>query len=426
MKRLHAYALRDSTSFAIPKGQAINCGIKRTAKLFCRRSSFHRHGPLASKPEAGSRQQDLPVISHNSMLHSINAQAASYAWHSLPSVMLISTTHAKRVLFGLALAGAAATAFAQSDPLPSWNEGPAKAAIASFVAKVTSPGSKDFVAPDERVAVFDNDGTLMVEQPSSANINLAFSFDRIRALAPANPAWQSTQPFKAVLDDDKDQLTHLSQGDVAKLYLAAYTGMDESSFAQIAGAWMSTARNAHFKRRYVDLVYQPQLELLTFLRAQGFKTFLVSGGDVDFLREFALKNYGITPDQVIGSTVQYAYTAENGKPTIQRLGMFGVINNGSQKAISIQLHIGLTPILAFGNADGDEPMLAMTAANKKPHLVLILHHDDGAREVAYDREESASFGRLNALLDEAASRHWQVVSMRRDFKTLFPSTPAFK
>jgi phosphoserine phosphatase len=304
---------------------------------------------------------------------------------------------------------------AQSDPLSSWNDGAAKTVVKSFIADVTTPGNAKFVPPEDRVAVFDNDGTLLAEMP---DINLAFALDQVRRLSGEHPEWRNNEPFKAILDGDRAYLSQLSRDDTLKLALAAFAGTDETTFEQTASAWLRTASNSKLHRPYQSLVYQPQLELLQLLRANGFKVYLVSGGEVDFLRRFANAEYGIPPEQVIGSSVRYDYKVVDGQPNIERLAQLGSFNDGAGKVANIQLHIGKRPILAFGNSDGDEPMLAMTAASDKPHLVLILHHDDPEREFAYDRT-APNWGRLDKLWDEANERHWQIVSMRNDFRLVF-------
>ncbi|WP_051334795.1 HAD family hydrolase [Bradyrhizobium sp. Ai1a-2] len=308
------------------------------------------------------------------------------------------------------------SAQAQTDSLPSWNDGAAKTAVKSFIADVTTPGNAKFVPPEDRVAVFDNDGTLLAEMP---NINLAFALDEVRRLSGAHPEWRTNEPFKAILDNARAYLSKLSRDDTVSLALAAFAGTDEKTFEQTASAWLQTASNPTLHRPYQSLVYQPQLELLQLLRANGFKVYLVSGGEVDFLRSFANAEYGIPPEQVIGSSVRYDYKVVDGQPTIERVAQLGSLNDGPGNVANIQLHIGKRPILAFGNSDGDEPMLAMTAANDKPHLVLILHHDDAEREFAYDRA-GPSWGRLDKLWDEANERHWQIVSMKNDFRLIFP------
>jgi phosphoglycolate phosphatase-like HAD superfamily hydrolase len=304
---------------------------------------------------------------------------------------------------------------AQNDPLSSWNDGATKTVLKSFIADVTTPGRPTFVPPEDRVAVFDNDGTLLAEMP---NINLAFAQDQVHRLSGEHPEWRNNEPFKAILDGDRAYLSQLSNDDTLKLALAVFAGMDEKTFEQTASAWLRTASNPRLHRPYQSLVYQPQLELLQLLRANGFKVYLVSGGEVDFLRGFADAEYGIPPEQVIGSSVRYGYKVVDGQPTIERMAQLGSFNDGAGKVANIQLHIGKRPILAFGNSDGDEPMLAMTAATDKPHLVLVLHHDDPDREFAYDRT-APSWGRLDKLWDEANEHHWQIVSMKKDFGLVF-------
>jgi phosphoserine phosphatase len=318
------------------------------------------------------------------------------------------------------LAGGSFACSAQSNPLPPWTEGPIKSTIEKFVSDVTKAGSPDFVSPEDRIAVFDNDGTLMVEQP--CNINLQFAIDQIRSLMPQHPEWHDQQPFKSVLEDDRAYLSNLGQADTLKLFLAAYSGTDEPSFEQHAAGWLKTARNSKFDMTYMRLIYRPQIELIDFLRHSGFKVFVVSGGEVDFLRGFAKSAYGIEAEQVIGTSVRYGFSNSGGQATLQRLPQVGSLDDGPGKPANIQLHIGKTPILTFGNADGDEPMLAMSASNTKPHLELVLHHDDAAREFAYDRH-AQPWAKLDKLLDEAKDRHWLIVSMKNDFKAVFAASP---
>jgi hypothetical protein len=315
-----------------------------------------------------------------------------------------------------ALAMLAGTSVAFADPLPSWNAGAAKSAIEMFVRSVATPGSAQFVPPAERIAVFDNDGTLMAEEP---NINLAFALDQVRDDAPAHPEWNNEQPFKAILQNDRAYVAHIGHDDLTKLYLATFAGTDEATFENTARSWLGSARNPILKARYIDLVYQPQIELLHYLRDNGFKVFLVTGGDVDFVRAFAFDLYGIPPWRVVGSSIRFKLMQTQAGPELMRSPTVDSFNIGAAKASNIHLAIGLTPIFAFGNSDDDESMLALTGARRYAHLALILHHDDGKREFAYDMYGSP-FTRLDKVLDEAPSMGWQVVSMRNDFNTVFP------
>jgi len=307
---------------------------------------------------------------------------------------------------------------APADPLPSWNEGPHKQAILAFVARVTGATNPEFVPESERIAAFDNDGTLWVEQP--VYTQLSFAVDRVRELAPAHPEWNKQEPFKSILAGDLKAA--LAGGDKAILDLiaATHSGMSTDDFAQTVTQWFSNARHPKFGRPYSELVYQPMLELLSFLRANGFKTFIVSGGGIDFMRPVTTRFYGIPPEQVIGTTPKYRYQNVKGKPEIMREPGITLLDDGDGKPVGIQTHIGRRPLAAFGNSDGDEAMLQWTAAGKGPRLAVLVHHTDGAREVAYDRD--SKIGKLDKALDEANAKGWVVVSMKDDWKTIFPAT----
>lgn len=306
-----------------------------------------------------------------------------------------------------------------ADQLPSWNKGPTKEAILSFVTQVTKKGGPDYVPPGERIAVFDNDGTLWSEQPMY--VQLAFALDRVRQLAPQHPEWKITPPFKAVLEGDLTALQAAgSQGQV-ELIMASHAGMTTEAFEGIVRDWLSTARHPKYHRPYTELVYQPMLEVLGYLRANGFKTYIVSGGGVEFMRPWVEKVYGIPPEQVIGSRIKLKYSTESGQPEFIRLAEMDFINDQAGKPVSIHQLIGRRPIAAFGNSDGDFEMLEWTTAGPHPRLGVIIHHDDAERESAYDRQ--SPFGKLNRGLDEAPKRGWVLVSQQKDWKTVFPAPP---
>ena len=300
--------------------------------------------------------------------------------------------------------------------LPSWNEGPAKSAIIDFVARVTREGGPDYVPPAERIAVFDNDGTLWSEQPMY--VQLAFGLDRIKAQSPQHPEWKTTQPFKAALEGDAKTLAQGGAKSLAELIMASHAGMTSDEFDTIVRDWLRTARHPRYNRPYTELVYQPMLELLAYLRLHGFKTYIVSGGGIDFMRPWAERVYGIPPEQVIGSRIKVSYEVRNGKPVILRLPEIDFVDDRKGKPVGIHQQIGRRPILAFGNSDGDFEMLEWTTAGPGPRLGLLVHHDDARRETAYDR--NSPFGKLARGLDEAASRRWVVTSMQKDWNRIFP------
>jgi len=310
------------------------------------------------------------------------------------------------------------TAAAQRDPLPSWNEGSAKRSIIEFVNRVTQPGSPDFVAPERRIATFDNDGTLWSEQP--VYFQLFFAIDRVKALAPKNPAWNTQQPFKAVLENDMQALAASGEKGLLELIMATHAGMTTTEFEQTVKDWLAVARHPHFKRPYTDLVFQPMIEVLDYLRANGFKTFIVSGGGIEFMRPWTERVYGIPPEQVVGSSIKTKFEMRNGHPVLVRLPEINFIDDKAGKPVGINQHIGRRPIAAFGNSDGDLQMLQWTAAGKgkgEPYL-LIVHHTDAEREWAYDRK--SKIGHLDKALDEALNRGWNVVDMKQDWKVIYP------
>jgi len=305
---------------------------------------------------------------------------------------------------------------ASIDPLPSWKEGAARTAIVDFVAAVTDPSSPGFVPEPERIAVFDNDGTLWSEQP--VYFQLAFAVDRVRALAPEHPEWKDQQPFKAALEGDLATLGAGGHHAILELVAETHSGLTTDEFAAVVSDWLATARHPRFDRPYTDLVFKPMLELLAYLRESSFKTYIVSGGGVDFMRVFAERVYGIPAEQVVGSMGDLAYEVRDGEPVlVKRPGVF-FIDDGPGKPVGIARFVGRRPIAAFGNSDGDFQMLEWSTSGSGPRLGLYVHHDDAEREWAYDRE--SSIGRLDRGLDQAPSRGWTVVSMRDDWKRVYP------
>lgn len=318
------------------------------------------------------------------------------------------------ILAATALGLGSRSALAQSDPLPSWNEGATKTSITSFVARVTAQGP-DFVPADQRIATFDNDGTLWIEQPTY--VQFAFIFDRVKALAPQNPAWANTQPFKAVLDGDMHALAASGEKGLVELMAATHAGMTTDEFAKIVSGWLATARHHRFQRPYTELIYQPMLELLAYLRTNGFKTFIVSGGGIEFMRPWTERVYGIPPEQVVGSSIKTRFEMRDGQPVLFRLPEINFIDDKAGKPVGINQHIGRRPIAAFGNSDGDLEMLQWSTAGGGARFGLIVHHTDAEREYAYDRQ--SHIGRLDKALDAAAANKWTVVDMKRDWKRVF-------
>jgi phosphoserine phosphatase len=285
-----------------------------------------------------------------------------------------------------------ATAQGQADPLPSWNDGTAKSSIASFVTRVTTQGGPDFVPPDQRIATFDNDGTLWTEQPMP--VQLAFILDRVKAFAPQNPGWNTEQPFKAVLDGDMKALAASGEKGLVELIAVTHAGMTVEEFTGIVTEWLATARDPKFKRPHTELVYQPMLEVLAYLRANGFKTFIVSGGGIEFMRPWTEKIYGIPPEQVVGSSIKTRFQMRDGRPTLFRLAEINFVDDKAGKPVGISQHIGRRPIAAFGNSDGDLEMLQWTTmSGRGTRFGLIVHHTDAEREYAYDRQ--SHFGKLD-------------------------------
>jgi phosphoglycolate phosphatase-like HAD superfamily hydrolase len=303
-----------------------------------------------------------------------------------------------------------------ADPLASWNDGPTKTAILEFVAAVTDESGKDYVAPAERIATFDNDGTLWVEYPMYTQA--LFAFDRIKALAPQHPEWKTTQPFKALLEGDMKTVGASGMKGLMEIIIASHTGMTAAEFEQEVSTWLATTRQPKFKRLYTELIYQPQLELLAYLRANGFKTFIVSGGGIAFMRPFSEKAYGIPPEQVVGSSVVAEFQMQAGKPELVRMPKIDFINDKAGKPVGIYEHIGRRPILAFGNSDSDMQMIQYTRAGDGLRLGLFVHHTDAEREYAYDRKSHV--GTLDKVLDQADANGWVIVDMKKDWKKVFP------
>ncbi len=304
-----------------------------------------------------------------------------------------------------------------ADPLPSWNDGATRKAIIEFVTKVTKQGSPDFVPPAERIATFDNDGTLWAEQPMY--FQLLFALDRVKALAPQHPEWKTTKPFASLLKGDVKGALGGGEKAIVEIMMAVHAGMTTEELERVVKEWIATARHPVSKRPYTEMVYQPMLELLAYLRANGFKTFIVSGGGIEFMRPWAESVYGIPPEQVVGSSIKTKFEMSDGKPVLMRLPEINFIDDGPGKPVGIHQHIGRRPIAAFGNSDGDLQMLQWTAAGSGPRFCLYVHHTDAEREWAYDR--TSAIGKLDKGLDEAAQRGWTVVDMKKDWKRIFPA-----
>lgn len=320
-----------------------------------------------------------------------------------------------RSLAAISLLGVASTA-ESSDSLSSWVDGPAKDSIQAFVAAVSTAGSPDFVPGDDRIAVFDNDGTLWAEQPMY--VQLAFALDRVYALAPEHPEWKDQQPFKAVLEGELSSALAGGEHALLELVMATHAGMTTVEFERIVTDWLATARHPRFERPFTELVYQPMLELLAFLRANGFKTYIVSGGGIEFMRPWSRAVYGIPPERVIGSSIKVKYELRGDQPVLVRLPELDFLDDKDGKPIAIHKFVGRRPIAAFGNSDGDLEMLQWTCGGSGPRFCLLVHHTDGQREWAYDRD--SSIGRLDKALDEAGRSGWTVVDMKEDWRRIFP------
>jgi phosphoglycolate phosphatase-like HAD superfamily hydrolase len=309
---------------------------------------------------------------------------------------------------------------AADDPLSSWNDGATKQSIIDFVTKVTKEGGPDFVKPEDRIATIDNDGTLWVEQPIYTQS--AFAIDRVKATANQHPEWTTTEPFKSVIAGDMKAVAAMGEKGMVEIVAATHSGMTTVDFNKSVRDWLETAKHPRFKVLYTDLVYQPMLELLAYLRANDFKPFIVSGGGVEFMRNFADKTYGIPPERVIGSSGVTQYQMWDASPVLVKQPKVLFVDDGPGKPEGINHFIGRQPIFAFGNSDGDKEMLEWTAACQRLCLMGLVHHTDAVREYAYDR--NSDVGKLDKALDEALGKGWTVVDMKNDWKTIFPAAKA--
>lgn len=322
---------------------------------------------------------------------------------------------------GVALMCCAGTMDLAADALPSWRDGPSKRALTEFVDRITDRSDAAYVAPDARIAAFDNDGTLWAEQP--IYFQFAFAIDRVKALAGQHPEWRTTQPFKAVLEGDLHAAVATGNKGLLEILAASHAGMTTEEFHSTVMQWLATARHPSRGRPYTELAYQPMRELLDYLRANGFKTFIVSGGGVEFMRAFAQRVYGIPPEQVVGSSgVTTFHSTNDGKAVLIKAPKVEFIDDGPGKPSGIQRFIGRRPILAVGNSDGDQEMLEWTVAGDGMRLAVLIHHTDAEREYAYDR--NSHVGRLDKALDEATARNWVIVDMKQDWRTVFPAVPS--
>ena len=320
------------------------------------------------------------------------------------------------VIIGVVLTIGNIAAVQAADPLPSWNEGTAKQAIKQFIKDVSTEGGPKFVQPAERIAVFDNDGTLWAEQPMY--VQLLFALDRVKTLAPQHPEWKDKEPFASLLKGDMKEALAGGEHAILEIIMATHAGNTTDEFSQTVKDWLATAKHPKTGRPYTDMVYQPMLELLEYLRINGFKTYIVSGGGIEFMRPWSERVYGIPPEQVIGSSIVTKFEFRDGIPVLVRLPELNFFDDKEGKPVAINQHIGRRPIAAFGNSDGDLQMLQWTTAGAGARFALYVHHTDGEREWAYDRK--SSIGRLDKGLDEARQKGWTVVDMKQDWKVIFP------
>ena len=331
--------------------------------------------------------------------------------------MTMNRTLATLFALGFILLSGSPALAQTTDSLPSWNDGKSRQSIVEFVEKVTDEGSPDFVPPAERIAVFDNDGTLWAEQP--IYFQLFFAMDRVKALAPQHPEWETQEPFASLLKGDVKSALAGGMKSIGQIIMASHAGMTTAEFEQIVKDWLATAKHPTTNRPYTEMVYQPMLELLTYLRANGFKTYIVSGGGIEFMRPWTEKVYGIPPEQVVGSSIKTKFEVQDdGTLAIVRLPELNFIDDKEGKPVAINMHIGRRPIAAFGNSDGDLQMLQWTTAGEGARFALYVHHTDAEREWAYDRE--SSIGRFDKGLDEARAKGWTVVDMKQDWKVIYP------
>jgi hypothetical protein len=340
----------------------------------------------------------------NVFFGNLNRRAMLSAFATLPAVLAPTRVAANDLLSG-------------DDPLPSWNDTATKKAILAFVEAVTKKGAPEFVPEDERIATFDNDGTLWAEQPLYSQI--FFALDRVKALAPQHPEWKEKEPFASLLKGEVRQVLAGGEKAIVPIVEATHSGMTSEEFNQIVRDWIATAKHPVTKRLYTEMVYQPMLELAAYLRANAFKTFIVSGGGIDFMRPWTDRVYGIPPQNVVGSSGKTEFQLRDGKPVLMRLAEIDFIDDGPGKPVGINKHIGRRPIAAFGNSDGDLQMLQWTTTGGNPaRFGLIVHHTDAEREWAYDR--NSSIGKLDKALDAASACGWIVMDMKNDWKTIFP------
>jgi hypothetical protein len=328
----------------------------------------------------------------------------------------MKTIRSTFALLAIALVASLTTTTQGQDPLPSWNDGKAKQSITEFVGKVTKEGSSDFVSPAERIATFDNDGTLWCEQP--IYFQVMFALDRVKVLAPKHPEWKTKEPFASLLKGDVKGALAGGEKAIVEIIAVTHSGMTTEEFEKIVSDWIATAQHPKFKRPLTECVYQPMIELLGYLRANGFKTFIVSGGGIEFMRPWTEKVYGIPPEQVVGSSIKTKYEMRDGKPVLMRLPEMNFIDDKTGKPVGINSHIGRRPIAAFGNSDGDQQMLEWTQAGSGARLMMLVHHDDAVREFAYGAESKiGTFS--DALMAEAKKNSWTVISMKDDWKQIF-------
>jgi hypothetical protein len=343
-------------------------------------------------------------MSSNASFATVSRRALLFACAALPA------------LPALILPSATAQAAAASDPLPSWNNTETRKAIVAFVDRVTKPGSPDFVPEAERVATFDNDGTLWAEQPMY--FQFLFALDRVKILAPRHPEWKDQEPFASLIKGDVRRALAGGEPAVAAIVNVTHTGMTNDEFLEIVRDWIATAKHPVTGRLYTEMVYQPMLELVAYLKTNAFKVFIVSGGGIEFMRAWTEKVYGIPPENIVGSNAKVRFELREGKPVLMRLPQAEFIDDGPGKPVGINEHIGRVPTAAFGNSDGDLQMLQYTMAGNGPRFALLVRHTDAEREWAYDRK--SFIGHLDKALDEAAAKGWTVVDMKNDWKTIFP------
>jgi len=332
----------------------------------------------------------------------------------------LRSVHALLLLIGLLVFGVMpAGAEAGTDPLPSWNEGATKQSIIDYVTRVTKQGGPDYVVPKDRLATIDNDGTLWVEKPIYTQF--VFAIDEVKRQANQHPEWKSKEPFKSVLAGDMKAVAAMGEKGMVEIVAATHSGMTTTDFNETVKQWLATAKHPRFKVLYTDLVYQPMIELLDYLHANGFKTFIVDGGGIEFMRPWMERVYGIPPEQVVGSSIKTKFELRAGTPVLVRLRELNFVDDKAAKPVGIHLHIGRRPIAAFGNSDGDLQMLQWTTAGSGERFGLLVHHTDAEREWAYDRK--SSIGKLDKAWDEAKTKNWTVVDMKTDWKNMFAFEP---